>query len=380
MTDHSWAGFWWTSITGAKTVISEVASALLDHRMVVLQIPADLPWRQQMRSCVFDAYYQQSANISSTTIYIDAADDNPEGLEPGKLILERLCTSAADRSGYRERSKTTIQEYLVQKGLLSNAIVWVKGLTGAAIDQWLKFLRGFSKGSALFVLECQGGGRIADSKAIHLVRYEDCITSYDLQLFNSFCLDNLTATYSGVWKQYIATAAALVCESDAEVSELLLRIINFQEQEIPEGLAIIANLPEYSRRGAAPDSAHVLGLYRQQQSDAIRHRIWSAQVQVLFPIIELERVNIIRRYEEDLQLALMRNEITQYGARVTDPMEIELGTLSYLISAREKGSDNYILYIPDEELRNRIRFLRECRNRLAHVNCCTPQQIAVLLG
>jgi len=380
MMDVNWAEFWWTNITGANALVTETANALLDRRMVALQIPSDLPWRHYMRSCIVDLYYKQSGDISEVkTVYIDAVDDNPEGLEPGKLVLNKVCVSPSDRSGYRERSKMTIQNYLVQKGLLEHVVVWVKGLAGTAVDQWMQFLRGFPKSSALFVLECQGSSRIADSKAIHRICFEEYISSYDLQLFNSFCLDNLTATYSGTWKRYIATASALVCESDAEVSELLLRTINFQEEEIPVGLAYIANMPEFSRRGADSDSTHVLNLIRQQKMEDITHRIWSAQVQVLFPIIEPERVSIVRRLFTSIQDALARNEILQYDARITDPMDVELGTLCYMMAAREKGTDGYILYIPDEELRMRIRFLRECRNLLAHTCCCTPQQISDLL-
>ena len=380
MMNANWAEFWWTNITGAQTLISEVANTLLDRRMVILQIPADLPWRQQMRSCIFDLYYKQSGYSSeSQSVYIDAVDDNPDGLEPGKLVLDRVCVSAADRSGYRERSNITIQQYLVQKKLMENVIVWVKGLNGAAVDQWVKFLKGFPKDSALFVLECQGSSRIADSRAIHRICYTENISSYDLQLFNSFYLDSLTATYSPSWKRYIATAAALVCESDAEVSETLLRTMNFMEEEIPDGLARVADMYEFSRRGAGADSTHVLSHIRRHKLDEITHRIWSAQVQVLFPIIEIERVSIINRLNDDLQTALKRNVIVQYNTRITDPMDVEFGTLCYMMAAREKDSDERILSIPDEKLRERIHFLRGCRNLLAHACCCSPQQIGGLL-
>ncbi len=68
----------------------------------------------------------------------------------------------------------------------------------------------------------------------------------------------------------------------------------------------------------------------------------------------------------------------QFGAAVTDPAEVELGTLCYMMRCRVSG-DYRMLYIPEEADRERIRFLHECRNKLAHMNCCAPGQVAALL-
>lgn len=39
----------------------------------------------------------------------------------------------------------------------------------------------------------------------------------------------------------------------------------------------------------------------------------------------------------------------------------------------------YMLYIPDEIDRDRIRFLHECRNSIAHISICEPEQVRKLL-
>ena len=38
-----------------------------------------------------------------------------------------------------------------------------------------------------------------------------------------------------------------------------------------------------------------------------------------------------------------------------------------------------LLYIPEEQERDTIHFLHECRNLLAHASCCSPVQIKKLL-
>ncbi|MEI3193071.1 MAG: hypothetical protein V8S22_03405 [Lachnospiraceae bacterium] len=59
-------------------------------------------------------------------------------------------------------------------------------------------------------------------------------------------------------------------------------------------------------------------------------------------------------------------------------MEVELGSLCYMMSHHQSG-DAYMLYIPEEIDRDWIKFLHECRNSLAHVSCCNPDQVRKLL-
>lgn len=100
--------------------------------------------------------------------------------------------------------------------------------------------------------------------------------------------------------------------------------------------------------------------------------------QVLFPLIELERQKLIEKWHDSIEEALHENHVEQFGAAVTDPAEVELGTLCYMMRCRVSG-DYRMLYIPEEADRERIRFLHECRNKLAHMNCCAPGQVAALL-
>ena len=72
------------------------------------------------------------------------------------------------------------------------------------------------------------------------------------------------------------------------------------------------------------------------------------------------------------------NLITQYGEQITNPMEVELGSLCYMMSHHQSG-DAYMLYIPEEIDRDWIKFLHECRNSLSHVSCCNPDQMRKLL-
>lgn len=144
-----------------------------------------------------------------------------------------------------------------------------------------------------------------------------------------------------------------------------------------DGLSRIAQMDAFQQRGTDHETTHVLYLSRMGNEDQLKKRIWEAQIQVAFPIIELERVQFIRDWEIQISQTLQENQIEQYGRIIQSPIELELGTLNYNASHRGRD-DNYILYIPDEEARNRLRFLHEQRNELAHCNCCTPQNLQIL--
>lgn len=173
-------------------------------------------------------------------------------------------------------------------------------------------------------------------------------------------------------EKYISTTAAMVCNVDAEVSERLLQEVDFRKESAIDGIARISAMPEFCRRGAENDSEHVLWLYRHHKMTELNHRVWASQVQVLFPVIEMERIEIIERYGETISNSIDNNNVTQYEDLITDPMDLELGTLCYMMSHRKDGE--YLLYIPSDADRERIRFLHECRNLLAHIACCSPDR------
>ena len=104
--------------------------------------------------------------------------------------------------------------------LICWATIWVKGLNKKTAAEWIEFCRGFSERTAadgLFVLEVHGDVMVSEAEAIRLIDFSACVSSYDVQLFNSFILDEQDM-YSDLWKKYVSTCAATVCYIDAEIS------------------------------------------------------------------------------------------------------------------------------------------------------------------
>ena len=373
-----WEEFWWNHITGPNVVVSSVVSALRNGKMVVLKVPSDLPWRHSMRSAVHTAFSERSDCSDVVIELIDLRDENARQVQPGRFILDRFATPTISR-GYREKSKVTVQEYISAKDIIKNRIVWIKGIDPDVAGEWIRFCRGFSQRSAsqgLFVLEVNENISVAENNLLRVINFSDCVSNYDVQLFNSFVLGN-QKQYSDGWKKYIAVCTASICGIDAEISQIMLQSLDFRVESPLEGIGQIDQMPDFMRRGEN-GSNHVLWHYRNGDMALLEHRLWSAQVQVLFPMIELERVELIGRYESQIREVLASGGITQYNQILQEPMDVELGTLSYLLGAKMEDGF-YTLYIPSEEDRERIRFLHTCRNQLAHASCCTPEQVEQLL-
>lgn len=375
----AWEEFWWNNITGAHTVVDRVVMALLDNKMVGLKVPSDLPWRYAMRSAIQTGFNEHTDSRDIVIETIDVADRNPANLEPGRFILQNYATSAV-KAGYREKARISIQDYISSRNVIKNRIIWIKGLNGEAAYKWLQFCRGFSPKCAsdgLFVLELPAKISVPESKFIQCIDFDNCVSSYDVQQFNSFVLDD-QKDYPPDWRRYISAAAAAVCGVDSELSEMLLKVVDYRVETAIDGLQRIDEMGDFARRGMDKDSDHPLWHFRNNNIAELLHRIWTAQIQVLFPIIELERQKLIGKWYTAIETALAENEVRQFGTVLSDPSEAELGTLCFMISCKVHG-DYRMLYIPDGTDRSRIRFLHACRNKLAHMSCCSPEEIRDLL-
>jgi hypothetical protein len=374
-----WSEFWWSSITGPNKVVADVAEGLISRSKILLIVPANLPWRHQMRIAIEDRIHMLTGSSDMTVTVIDADDEWDQKQEPGRFLLQHCGTSSAAH-GFREKSGVSIQDYMVVNGVLRNTIVWVKGLGVDQANKWLQFCRGFHGNTAedgLFILEIHGNMENREMRGVQTVDLAEEVRMYDVQLFNSFIVDEINR-YNANWKSYAAVLAAHLCGTDAEVSQRFLQDTDLTLEEPLQGLIRVAELSGLEKRGAGTDSGHVLSLVRQRQTEKVERRIWSAQLQILFPLIEMERLQVVQAIRSELEACIHQETIEQFGQPLTSPEDVELGTMDYLLSHIVDGRT--ALIVQDQTLRDRVHFLRNCRNALAHGSCCTKEQVAELLG
>ena len=123
----------------------------------------------------------------------------------------------------------------------------------------------------------------------------------------------------------------------------------------------------------------------------LEQSVWKAQIQTVFADIEMARLRIVSDWSDAIEDALeteywepQKNRtgfIEQMGERLTEAEGVELGTLVRMMALRRKEDHNqYLLYIPDEQTREWICFLRTCRNKLAHHVPCPQAEMSQLLS
>ncbi len=369
---------WWKEITGPKSFISDVTGQLLDSSLIV-RVPDDLPWRHEMRQEIESELRELLDYAEISIIQIDADEEVPTGADVGAFILDRLALGEVARQ-YRKKSGKTIPQYIVEKQILKDDVLWIKGFNDDNVSFWLDFFIAFNAckpAHGRLVLELRDSIACRLPSTVKVIDYSSYISDYNLQLFCSLMLDR-SLNWTENWKRYIAALASHTCVTDAEIAECFIFGFEQPDTDPVEVLLEIANDGNYVRRGAGKGSDHILALARAQNSSAIDRRIWEAQLQVLFPILESARIQLIVQIKDEITDLLKKREIKQFGDRIENPYEMEWGTLFYAMKLTNINDEYYLKSLTTAD-RDMIRKYRDCRNTLAHGECCSVSQVCELL-
>lgn len=383
---------WWDEITGPSTLTRRIASELQNARSILLCVPEDLPWRKQMRSSVESCLRENSPNLLID--YLDCKTDGIDSQAIFAYILDKYAMPDV-KNGYRTSSGITLQQYIIEKQVLQNRILWIKGADCHQVAHWLDFCKKYrakDSHSGLFVIESYSK-RLHGSlpSCICQLSYEESVSYYDALLFNNLLVSSYSTSLQ--WMQYKATVSSLLCRCDVELSTALIRETDFTRQSPIDVLEELSGTPYYKIRATAEglDADHPFFLIRSGLCDELKKRIWEAQLQVLFPLIEAERILFLGRYAGEVREALStpyldkkghtEKYITQFGEPISNPQDVEVGTLYRMCHLRRAAQESdYLLFLPKQENRERIELLRAIRNSIAHMAPCPVEQITQFLN
>lgn len=365
---------WWTQITGPRRLTEAISRELMINHSVIFVTHPDLPWRQEMRYSI----EEQIRNEDLSVDYIDCKDDYFGG-DIGKFLLQRFASSL-EQVSYRPH-KESISQYLQTKGILSDRVIWIKGIPDNQIESWLLFCRDYrseKKEHGLFVVETSAFDPQSHfPRYVSVVQYFDYISKYDTQLFASIVVS--LSKIPVFLHQYITFVVGSLCITDGEVAAELIRNTDFGKIDPLDSLKVICHGNVFSASRGSVDSAndsHPFFLLRKDNMQPLIRRLWKAQVQVAFPLVEEERVAFVSKYEAAINLCL---PIIQYKSEINSPYDVELGTLVYLTRERD-DNDLRKLYVPNVEDYHRLHFLRDMRHKLAHMRLCSPEEMTCLLS
>lgn len=377
MYENDAADVFWQHIGGPARLVRDAAQALVERRSVLLRVPCDLPWRATLRAEVLRRLSAERPSALCTEV--DCTDECADTVTEdavGIYLLGAHASSAAD--GYRARMGLPVAHHLARTGALRNQVFWVKGMGAEHQRAWAHFAQHYAEiagEGALFVLECRRLPHAVPfkpgSRLTELV-YDEKVSDYDVLLFNAWLTDGRPG--SPLWRQYVAQAATAVCGRDVQASCAWLECEDFTGDNPLASLRALSEREE--RTGACPCGAsHPFARIRRMDDNELRRCLWKAQVQLAFPLLEQERTEFVHRNEHHIRRAIQENggSVHQFMDEVTEPMEMELGTLRSLSNTRNNGV--YRLYLPDLAERERLDFLHSMRNELAHATLTTPQNL-----
>lgn len=386
--------FWWEATMGPRDLVDAVAQHLQQQRNVRLIVPEDLAWRRDLRAAVDQRLRLTSEMRGFSVDIIDVSDDCPTQ-DAGRYLLSRFARASV-ASGYRGRG--TIQQYIAKQRVLDGRVLWIKGMNPEREAHWLQFCRGYAPGEECdvrFVLECHDDREQQEPKHVAMLRFGDRVKEHDLMLFNNNYVSENMPNLHPLWQQYVSVLCANLCDTDAETSVALMEALDVCGREPLAALLAVAERPEFARRGGGSER-HILRLARRSASgdaadaaearEAIDALIWEAQLQVFFPLLEVERMNFVRRYRAEIAAALQaeyvnfntgeRHRMKQFGETIESPEDAEWGALFFMNQHYlDLNGTQRMLALRDTASFYQLDRLHKMRNALAHGNCCPVEMI-----
>ncbi|MDR2692914.1 MAG: hypothetical protein LBB74_01715 [Chitinispirillales bacterium] len=353
------AAAWWDYVTGPSRLVAEVAALLHAGKSVFLS--AHIPFCDTFFGKVAAAF-----RAMDNALLFDDVIDTEE--DPGTHLLERFNV----RVSYR--SHDTSAECLKRSGVLKNRLLPV--IVGRErTDSWIEFIRSYKSSTlrdGLFLLKTDDGVSATSVKQLRVPDYHKFVSEYDSLLFAGLISDESALSVGE--RRYVSALSVSLFGKNAE------------------GIADFIDKYKIDR---CPLDVLPQGAFSGEEWT---YKLWNAQVQELFPLIMRETREFIEtwripideafksiREERDYPNSLFsQGLLNTYKEPITSPDDLELATIIFLMRNKRRNSSGYetpefLLYIPDESARERIKLLYEMRNSIAHGKICPENDVVRLL-
>ena len=330
---------WWGQIGNSLRLLTKVTNALRDCHSAVLQVPSNVPWRQDFYETID---IRRSAFSGERRLVRLQWEENAD---PGEFVLDELCSKATQAEYW---PGLTFAEYLASLDdiVLNDYYVWITGIHNKSdLVKWVEFLTQYIQYAdqldqrAIFVLEYDGAQ--TDISGVEKVVYS--VEDYDCRVF---CLEAAAALCNSDLRTYQAELALCIGGNNPELSSALL------ERGSKLLLDPVTTATDVMVSGYSSDGVP----FAIESEQKISSAAWKAAIGLLFPILEQYRLDFI----SDHELALARHLpiSNSNGDRITDPYDLEIGSIQYIVGSASK---EFSL----SEVEN-IRLCRKTRNLLAH--------------
>lgn len=348
---------WWEQVTNANRFLEMVVSSILSEKSVALVLPVGVPWREKLLDMIEAKVAKKNSKNSFDFI------DSPGG-QVGEFLLGKYCKEEK-RAQYRPNK--SYARFLAESGdiVLNDKFVWVRDISLKEYDEWVNFVSDYcihvrkDLSPAVFILETNDEAMAHRAKkGISKIIYSNEINLFDSYTFCTLAVSSVQCkTYM---KVYLAELVSNICGDDIELcSQCIQRGKTFLEDPIK----VLANIKSQCTR------SNGLGFNYIMNEKIINKKVWKTQLKTIFPIIEDYRSDFVVKYDEKIRQQLPIK--SSNGEEFTEPTEVEIGTLNYMISTGLiSGVREY----------NRLYLFKEARNTLAHLKILRIEDVDKILA
>ena len=341
MSNKSSSSIWWEEIQGPRSIKEEIFNSLSNGKSVILT-GERIPWSKTL-------LYHISRDLEKIfNIYTEEKNGAENADNPEEFILKNF-KKPNEGHTYRKGGGLSFTDYLKKVKVLENKLIYISGVSEKGYESWIKFLKEYKIDNAkkgIFLIEAGislSQVNIVNTGRMSVIDVMSKISSYDILSFSMLLASKLDV--NDIWKHYTAWVTSLAFEKNVEsLANFIVEIVS--QSEIKKFHSIL----------------------KKEITDEklFTKALWTTQIQILFPIIENLRIKIIEEYKNKLEDILSSETHEYYDTKITDPYDAELGFLFHL--------SKYNTLFP-AKTKNTIRFLRDYRNNLAHLEYSDENEI-----
>mgnify|MGYP007101892484 CR=1 FL=1 len=329
---------WWRQITGARNFLNKVANALANGKSAVICLSEATPWLDDMREILREFLNKKFGGIKA--VYeVNAASME---LAPAIFVFENFCSEDI-KSEFIPFGENAHVKFLAERDdiTLNNACLWIRDATEQA-DSWYHFiadyhkaLRGRRKG--IFLLEANSDFSLTGKADIEIFSCAQEISDYDCYAFNIFI-------------------AAEFGKGDKFIKRYLAELVsNTTGLDVEKGAECIKCGGDFLKNPSK--------FLENKSREEIDRTIWTTQLKLLFPLLEIFRRDFVKKYEPLIE-KLLPFEMSS-GKKIDSPDEAELGDLYSIL-----GGQN----LPQNDWED-LKIYRDARNKLAHLSTLTLEEV-----
>lgn len=325
---------WWNYVSGAARYLEDTVSATSNYRVLLVE---EAPYMEQFLHLLSERLQQWDSSLHIDEIQADEWDSAQD-------VGESLMYHYANQTEYHPMDGTR-PEYIARNNLLAGRVLIVRETNRRKewINTAIEYAKFSSQRNGLIILTYSvSPPLVASRKGVKLIKWDNYITNYDMQLFASYCIADRPGMKLEL-RNYITQLASRMSGTDPELCSRLAI-----EEAANDAMGLLQTL--------ASNNEKAKKLVEHPQF--VYSIIWEAQIQIVFPIIERLRRCFIERYSDELQSVLPQRD--DFDKVLQSPEDMELRHMWYYYF-KIKG------FRSSDDDRS-FRLLYNARNDLAHLD------------